>query len=97
MKKSSLQLPKIELGKTGKVLSRLGLGGFHQVEISTEIINNVVDIYQEYGGNYIETARGYGDGASEKKLGRVLEGRRDDFILCSKSEAGTADAIRRDI
>ena len=93
----NLILPKIELGATGFTLSRLGLGGFHQVEISTEIIEKVVDAFLEVGGNYIETARGYGSGASEKKLGRVLEGRRNKVVLCSKSGAETADDMRRDI
>jgi predicted aldo/keto reductase-like oxidoreductase len=97
MSKGKLQLPKIELGKTGQVVSRLGLGGFHQVEISADIVDKVVDKFQSYGGNYIETARGYGSGASEKKLGRVLEGRRDQFVLCSKSGADNSDDIRRDI
>lgn len=92
-----MQLPKIELGHTGRNVSRLALGGFHQVEISTEIVGKVVDTFQEYGGNYIETARGYGNGASEKKLGKVLAGRREQFILCSKSGADNADDLRRDI
>lgn len=97
MEKQKLILPKIELGNTGHQISQLALGGFHQVEISTEIVNKVVNRYQEYGGNYIEMARTYGDGASEIKLGKVLEGRRDQFILCSKSGADNADDMRRDI
>ncbi len=92
-KKSTL--PTIELGKTGKHLSRLGLGGFHQLEISSEIVHTVVDAFEEVGGNYIETARGYGDGASEKKLGTALEGRRDRFILCSKSGAAELKKVFR--
>lgn len=97
MANQKISIPKITLGKTGQKISRLGLGGFHQVEISTEIISQIVDRFQEYGGNYIETARRYGDEASEKKLGKVLEGRRDQFVLCSKSGADNADDIRRDI
>ena len=87
----------IELGKTGKRLSRLGLGGFHQVEISSEIVSEVIETYLGYGGNYIETARGYGSGASEIKIGEALAGRRDEVILCSKSGADNADDMRRDL
>jgi hypothetical protein len=47
------------------------------------------------GGTYIETARSYGRGASESKLGRALEGRRDQVVLASKSGARDADGIRR--
>lgn len=88
-------LPMIELGKIGKKLSRFGLGGFHQLEISSEIVVQVVDTFLANGGNYIETARGYGQGASESKLGRALKGRRDQVILCTKTGARTADEARR--
>ena len=90
-------LPQVKLGATGLQVSRLGLGGFHQVEISSEIVEQVVSAYLEVGGNYIETARSYGGGSSEEKLGRVLEGRRDGIILASKSGSRDADGIRRDL
>ena len=90
-------LPTVELGQTGKQLTRFGLGGFHQVEISSEIVTQVIDTFLAEGGNYIETARGYGNGASEDKLGRALEGRRDQVTLCSKTGAITADDARRDV
>jgi uncharacterized protein len=92
-----LTLPQIELGATGLTVSRLGLGGFHQVEISSEIVEQVVDAYFDVGGNYIETARSYGSGASEEKLGRVLEGRRDQVVLASKSGKRDGEGIRREL
>lgn len=97
MDNHKMLLPKVKLGNTGHEVSQLALGGFHQVEISLEIVEKVINRYQEYGGNYIETARSYGDGASEEKIGKVLAGRRDQFILCSKSGADNADDMRRDI
>ena len=90
-------LPKITLGKTGKQVSQFCLGGFHQVEISSEIVAQVVDAFLDNGGNYIETARSYGGGASEEKLGRALEGRRDQVVLCTKTGAKTADDARREL
>lgn len=90
-------LPQVELGKTGKQLSKLALGGFHQVEITTEIIERVVDRYMEYGGNYIETARSYGAGASEEKIGRVLKGRRNEVTLASKSGSRDGESMKRDL
>ncbi len=90
-------LPKIALGKTGIEVSRLCVGGFHQLEITADIVAQVVDAFQECGGNYIETARGYGSGASEEKIGRALEGRRKQFVIASKSGDMTADGIRRDL
>ncbi len=92
-----LTLPRVELGATGLQVSRFGLGGFHQVEISSEIVEQVVSAFLEVGGNYIETARSYGPAASEEKLGRVLEGRRDQVILASKSGERSGDGIRREL
>jgi uncharacterized protein len=90
-------LPTVSLGKTGKQLTRYGLGGFHQLEISSEIVEQVIDAYLAEGGNYIETARSYGRGASEAKIGRALQGRRDQVTLCTKTGAKTADEARREL
>jgi len=90
-------MPTIDLPKLGQSVSRFALGGFHQLEITTDVVAEVVDTYLACGGTYIETARGYGKGASEEKLGRALEGRRDQVVLVSKSGAATADDIRRDL
>jgi len=90
-------LPTVSLGRTGKQITRYGLGGFHQLEITSEIVEQVVDAYLAEGGNYIETARSYGNGASEAKIGRALRGRRSRVILASKTAAATADEARRDV
>ena len=94
---SNITLPKTRLGSTGWEASRLGLGGFHQVEVSSEIVERVITAYLEVGGNYVETARAYGGGASEEKIGRALEDRRDQVILVSKSGSRDADGMRRDL
>lgn len=90
-------LPTVELGRTGKRATRLGLGGFHQIEVSSEIVAEVIDAYLSAGGNYVETARDYGRGASEQKIGRALQGRRAQVILCSKTSAATADQAKGDL
>ncbi|MFW5733031.1 MAG: aldo/keto reductase [Planctomycetota bacterium] len=90
-------LPKVQRGNTGKELSRFGLGGFHQLEITTEQVAEVVSAFLAAGGNYIETARNYGGGASEVKIGRALAGRANDVILASKTSAATADDARADL
>jgi aryl-alcohol dehydrogenase-like predicted oxidoreductase len=90
-------LPRVVLGRTGVEVSRFCLGGFHQVEISSEHVTQVIDAYLAEGGNYIETARSYGGGASEAKIGQALEGRRDQVVLCTKTGARTADEARREL
>jgi aryl-alcohol dehydrogenase-like predicted oxidoreductase len=90
-------LPELRIDACDTSASRLGLGGFHQLEISSEIVEQVVDAFLSEGGNYIETARAYGAGASEEKIGLALAGRRDAVVLCSKTGAASADDARRDL
>lgn len=90
-------LPRRPLGRTGIQLSVLGLGGFHQVETLQADLTAIVGNYLAAGGNYIETARSYGGGASEAKLGRALAGvPRDRYVLATKtSERGEEGAWRQ--
>ena len=78
-------MEKRPLGKTGLDVSVLGFGGFHQVEITSEESARLLGAYLDAGGNYIETAAGYGNGISETKIGRAVSHRRRDYILATKS------------
>ncbi len=44
----------------------------------------MVEVYAEAGGNVIDTAVNYRDGASEAIVGQLLEGRRDSFVVSTK-------------
>ena len=47
--------------------------------------------YLDAGGNYIETAASYGNGESERKIGRSVARRRGDYVLVTKTgERGQA-------
>lgn len=91
------KIPHIRKASIGEEISILGLGGFHQLEVTSEIVAKTIHYYLEYGGNYIETARLYGNGASETKIGNALKGHRDSVFLVSKSIERTADKIRIDL
>ncbi len=79
------QVPRKALGKTGLQVSALGVGGFHlgtakdQAE-ATEIVSRALDA----GVNFFDNAWEYHDGESETRLGKALEGRRDQVILMTK-------------
>lgn len=47
------------------------------------------------GVNFFDTAPGYGDGVSERRLGRGLEGRRSEAVVATKVNPGSmrADAV----
>jgi aryl-alcohol dehydrogenase-like predicted oxidoreductase len=49
----------------------------------------ILDTFAEAGGNFIDTANIYTDGASEEFLGRILAGRRDEFVLGTKYNGST--------
>lgn len=72
------------LGQTGEQVSILGSGGFHLLEIPVSDATRLLNRYLDAGGNYLETASGYGDGASETKIARAVAHRRQDYLLASK-------------
>jgi len=73
------------LGKTGLELTIIGFGGYHLIEVPRKEVDHLLNAYLDAGGNYIETAAQYGDGLSEKKIGEAVSGRRDGFILATKT------------
>jgi aryl-alcohol dehydrogenase-like predicted oxidoreductase len=50
----------------------------------TQESRRIVDGYAAAGGNVVDTAINYRDGASEEIVGEVLAGRRDQFVLATK-------------
>jgi uncharacterized protein len=74
-------LPPVTLGKTGQVVSRLGMGTSWDVQPS--FVQNALAA----GVKYIDCAEGYESGNSERTLGQVLErtGKRKDVYLVTKT------------
>ena len=85
----------VTLGKTGLEVSRVGFGGIPIQRISKEECVALFDAVVDAGINYIDTARGYT--VSEEYLGESLKGRRDKFILATKSMARTYESMAADI
>jgi len=75
-------LKKIRLGRTGLMVSRIGMGGIPiqrpPLEEAVKVINRAIDL----GVNFIDTSIGYGD--SELIIGKSIAGRRDEVILATK-------------
>lgn len=44
----------------------------------------IVRVYRDAGGNFFDTANIYGGGESERILGRLVSGSRDDVVIASK-------------
>ena len=76
-------LPTIVLGKTGRTVTRLGMG------TSWTVAPSFVQASLAAGVGYIDTAEGYERGKSESTIGEVLErtGKRKDVYLVTKTHA----------
>src|SRR5947209_3302767 len=75
--------PTVTLGKTGQVVTRLGMGTSWDVEPS------FVQLMLAAGVTYIDTAESYERGKSETTIGEVLErtGKRKEVYLVTKNSS----------
>ena len=85
----------VELGKTGLMCAQVSFGGIPIQRSDAANTMAVVDALEKYGMNYIDTARGYT--VSEEYLGAALEGRREKFILATKSMSRSYEEMKRDV
>ena len=78
-------MKKVRLGKTGLMVSRVGMGGIPLTRPPLEEVIGFVNRALDLGVNFINTAFGYSD--SEERIGIALEGRREEVVLATKSGA----------
>ncbi len=93
-------IPRRVLGKTGVKVSALILGGvvamkeaptarFHPAELANAAL--------DAGINYFDTAPSYGNGQSERNYGEVLETRRNEVFLATKTGNRSYDGAMREV
>ncbi|HJZ12884.1 MAG TPA: aldo/keto reductase, partial [Acidobacteriota bacterium] len=78
-------IPERMLGKTGVMVSCLGLGGYHLGDVKTK--REAIRIVQEavdHGITFMDNAWEYHDGLSERIMGEALKGRRPKVCLMTK-------------
>lgn len=75
----------MRLGKTGLMVSRVGLGGIPLTRPEFDDAAALVRYALDRGINFIDTAFGYSD--SEDRIGKGIEGRRGEVILATKTPA----------
>lgn len=88
------------LGSSGLLVSPLALGTMtwgHSVDEHDAADH--VRAFVDAGGNPVDTAYGYGDGAAETILGSVLgDLRREDLVVCTKAGISReGDELRADV
>jgi len=91
------EMPKRQLGRTGFDVSALSLGGvmYHRLpdDEAAAVVRRAIDL----GINYIDTAVGYDDGESERKIGLGIAGRREGLYLATKTTHRDRDGAMADI
>lgn len=88
-------MQSVILGKTGLRISRIGLGGIPIQRTDLCGVRAVIDACVDTGIDFIDTARGYT--VSEQYLGEALKGRRERFVLASKSMTRDYAGMKADI
>jgi uncharacterized protein len=94
-------LPTRPFGKTGLEVTCLAFGCgsrflmYEQETVALDVLNAAVD----QGIRYLDTAVGYGDGESERRVGILMRTRRKDVVLATKipRSARTRDAALRQV
>ena len=93
------------LGHSGLQVSRIGLGTIpFGTTLDEKACRQIVDIFSDAGGNYLDTANAYGGGrvgthtqmagTSERTVGKVIKGRRDRFVVRTKGAWTMEDEMR---
>ncbi len=72
-----------KLGRTGVLVSPVCLGTAFRSQLDEDVCVRVIEHAIDRGCNFIDTAL-YGEGRSEKVVGRALKGRRDEIVLTTK-------------
>ncbi|MFZ5896308.1 MAG: aldo/keto reductase [Myxococcota bacterium] len=87
-------IPKRTLGKTGVMVSIMGLGGFHigkptDEAVAIRMIRDAIDA----GVNFLDNCWDYHEGESEKRMGKALrDGYRQRAFLMTKVDGRTRKA-----
>jgi uncharacterized protein len=99
--RTQASMPTRNLGKIGYKVAIFSLGGQSAIEkpnnfdVAVPLIERALDL----GVNFIDTAPRYGppERWSEQYIGRVMQHRRNEVFLCTKSRERSRDAALRDI
>jgi len=73
------------LGRTGLKVAPIGLGTIPLFRAPRDQAIDVVRAAGDLGINYIDLARGYRRGLAEEWVGEAIKGRRDRFVIVTKS------------
>lgn len=84
-----------KLGKTNLEVFELGCGGIPVQRTPIEEVKKMIEAMIDCNMNFIDSARGYSN--SEELFGEALVGKREKFIIATKSMSRNYEGMKRDI
>ena len=94
------EVPRRALGRTGEMVSMVGLGGYHLgIPRSERTATKIVHAAVERGITFLDNSWDYHEGASEERMGNALEeaGLRDKVFLMTKIDGRTKRSAAKQI
>lgn len=92
------RLPLRRLGRTGELVTMLGVGGYHIGWTTERDAEEVIETALAGGVRFFDTAHNYGQGQSEERYGKFLVPKyRDDIFLMTKTQAKDKAAALEEI
>lgn len=83
------------LGSTGLNVSAVGFGGIPIQKVDEKETAKLLEYAESKGINFIDSARGYT--ISEELIGNALKGRRERWIIATKSMARDRESMLKDV
>jgi len=79
------EIPRRPFGKTGVLVSILGLGGWHiGIQKDPAESHRLIRTAMDAGINFLDNSNDYNEGQSEIRMGEAIKGRRDQVFVMTK-------------
>ena len=88
-------MTQVTLGRTGLTVNKNGFGALPIQRVSRDEAACLLQKALDHGIDFFDTARAYTD--SEEKIGYALSGRRDQFVLATKTPSQTVEGFWDDL
>lgn len=88
-------MTQVTLGRTGLTVNKNGFGALPIQRVSRDEASCLLQKALDHGIDFFDTARAYTD--SEEKIGYALSGRRDQFVLATKTPSQTVEGFWDDL
>ena len=91
-------VPRRHLGRTGEVVSLVGIGGYHLGRPTEDVAIRIIRTALDSGINFLDNCWDYNGGVSEERMGKALRGGyRNKAFLMTKIDGQTKATATRQL